>query len=387
MEDNIKMKRLLVKFLQDDCSQTEVDHVVNYFQAAKKTTDFPTVEDVIELFHEISKIDEATSNRIIKNILSDSKPEKTYKHSFWKYAAAAAVVGILATSYLLRDNLFSSPQKNISTIVNTTIESGTDKATLTLEDGSVVELQKGAVFKTANADSNGEAIVYASSERNTKETVYNYLTIPRGGQFFIKLSDGTKVWLNSETQLKYPVAFNDGKARQVELIYGEAYFDVSPSTEHGGVKFKVLNKSQEIEVLGTEFNVKAYKDETHIYTTLVEGKVDVSTDNKKQSLRPNQQLNLNINTKASTIKEVDVYGEISWKEGVFSFENKPLKEVMKVLSRWYDVEVIIKNSAIENEEFVGVLRKNQDLEKILKSIKNSGIIKNFEIGDKKVVLE
>ena len=224
MEDNIKIKRLLVKFLQDDCSQTEVGHVVNYFQAAKKTTDFPTVEDVIELFHEISKVDEATSNRIIKNILSDSKPEKTYRRSFWKYAAAAVVVGILATSYLLRDNLFSSPQKNISTIVNTTIQSGTDKATLTLEDGSVVELQKGAVFKTANADSNGEEIVYASSERNTKETVYNYLTIPRGGQFFIKLSDGTKVWLNSETQLKYPVAFNEGKARQVELIYGGSLF-------------------------------------------------------------------------------------------------------------------------------------------------------------------
>ncbi|MDO5980813.1 FecR family protein [Flavivirga spongiicola] len=387
MEDNIKIKELLLKFLKDDCSQIEIDSVVSYFQAAKKTKDFPTVENVFELFYEISKVDEATSNQIIKNILSDSKRGKRSKHSIWKYAAAAVVIGILSTSYLLRDNLFNNPQEEIPIIVNNTIQTGTDKAILTLEDGSIVELQKGKNFKTTNVESNGEEIIYASSKRNTKEIVHNYLTIPRGGQFFIELSDGTKVWLNSETQLKYPVAFNHGKTRQVELIYGEAYFDVSPSTEHGGAKFKVFNKSQEIEVLGTEFNIKAYKDETNIYTTLVEGKVDVSIDNRKQSLIPTQQLNLNLNTNTTIVKKIDVYGEISWKEGVFSFENKPLKDMMKVLSRWYDVDIIIKNKLIENEEFVGVLRKNQSLEKILISIKNSGVIKNFEIADKKVVLE
>ena len=148
------------------------------------------------------------------------------------------------------------------------------------------------------------------------------------------LSDGTKVWLNSESQLKYPVAFNDGETRQVELVYGEAYFDVSPSTAHKGARFKVFNQSQEVEVLGTEFNIKAYKDETNIYTTLVEGKVAISAAGKNQILKPNQQSNLNLETGSIEITTVDVYNETTWIDGIFSFENKPLKEILKVLSRW-----------------------------------------------------
>lgn len=387
MKDNIEIKQLLLKFLQDDCSQGEVDKVVAYFQAAKKTKDFPIVEDVIEMFQEISIVDETSSNQVIKNILSDSKPEKTYKLPIWKYAAAAAVVGILATGYLFKENLSNSPQENIPIIVNTTIPSGTDKATLTLEDGSVVELQKGANFKTANADSNGEEIVYASNKSNSKEIVYNYLTIPRGGQFSIKLSDGTQVWLNSESQLKYPIAFEEGKTRKVELIYGEAYFDVSPSTEHKGADFKVYNSNQEVHVLGTEFNIKAYKDETNIYTTLVEGKVDVTIENRKQSIIPNQQLILDVNTNISIINTVDVYNEISWKEGIFSFENKPLKDIMKVLSRWYNVDVVFKNKTIEDEEFIGIIEKDKNLEEILTSIKNFEIITDYEIKNKIIILE
>jgi len=382
ISDNTKMKELLLKYLEDDCSQLEIDSVVDYFQQAKKTNAFPTVEDVLELFEDMSKLDETSSNQIIKNILSDSKPKKEYKlPPIWKYAAAV-LVGILAGSYL-----FNSQQEDILVTVNTSIPSGTDKAMLTLGDGVSVELQKGTNFNTGVADSNGEEIVYASSEKQTKELVYNHLTTPRGGQFFIQLSDGTKVWLNSESQLKYPEAFNYGKDREVVLVYGEAYFDVSPSTEHNGAKFKVFNKSQEIEVLGTEFNIKAYKDETNIYTTLVEGKVNVNINGSNQSLLPNQQLNLNLKSSSTVIRKIDVYSEISWKEGVFSFENKSLKEMMKVLSRWYDVDVLIKNKSIENEEFVGILRKDENLEDILINIKNSGVIKNFEILDKKVVLE
>jgi len=213
------------------------------------------------------------------------------------------------------------------------------------------------------------------------------LTVPRGGQYVVELSDGTKVWLNSESQLKYPVSFIEGQSREVELAYGEAYFDVSPSSKHKGAKFKVFNQFQEIDVLGTEFNIKAYKGESNVYTTLLEGKISVSIDNKNLGLKPNQQLDLDINNNTSTIKTVDVYNEVSWKDGVFSFESKTLEEVMKVFSRWYDIEIVFKNNSIKNEEFVGILRKNKNLETILKSFKNYDVIKNFEIEDKKVVLE
>ena len=120
---------------------------------------------------------------------------------------------------------------------------------------------------------------------------------------------------------------------------------------------KSLIEKQNIEVLGTEFNIKAYKNETNIYTTLVEGKVSISYGNTKQNLIPNQQSNLNIDTNKLTVANVSVYNEIAWKDGVFSFENKPLKDIMKVLSRWYDLEFSFESSGLENQKFIGLLKK------------------------------
>src|SRR5690606_24930608 len=189
------------------------------------------------------------------------------------YAAAAVVTGLLMTGYFLKDSVFTRTIETKPRIVNKNIDTGSDKATLTLEDGSHIVLGKGTSYNTQNARSNGEKIVYGAAESDIAKVVYNFLTVPRGGQFHVVLSDGTEVWLNSESQLKYPVNFKKGQTRQVELVYGEGYFVVSPSSDHGGTKFVVFNQFQEIEVLGTEFNIKAYKEEENIYTTLVEGKV------------------------------------------------------------------------------------------------------------------
>ena len=384
---NVKIEKVLVKFLMNTANVEDLEVLTDWLKKDEHKqifksyvkTNYAMDINMSEFDSEHAKKEYLRKIRKDKNIL-----HKLKSYKILKYAAAAVIV--FGLGYFFQKDVFTTSIETTPIIVNTSIEPGTDKATLTLGDGSQVALEKGANFQTQNANSNGEEIIY-DRDQNTTEIVFNYVTIPRGGQFFIKLSDGTQVWLNSESQLKYPVSFIDGKTREVELIYGEAYFDVSPSIEHKDSEFRVINNAQEVQVLGTEFNIKAYKDEMNIYTTLVEGKVDVKIDSRTQSLSPNQQLNLNLNTNATTIKKIDVYGEISWKEGVFSFENKSLKEMMKVLSRWYDVDVIIKNKLIEDEEFVGVLRKNQDLEKILTSIKNSGIIENFEIGDKKVVLE
>ncbi len=317
---------------------------------------------------------------------------KPNKRGYWGYVAAASVIGILSIVYLSRKISIDGRSESKQAIAYN-IQAGTDKAILTLGDGSVVMLEKGSVFQTPNAKSNGEDIVYLPAHKtgkiqkqNPSEITYNYLTVPRGGQFHIVLSDGTEVWMNSESQLKYPVNFPEGKMRVVELVYGEAYFDVSPSTWHKGACFKVLNDKQEVQVLGTEFNIKAYKEETNIYTTLVEGKVEVSFDGKKQNLVPNQQSNFNLNTHSLLVSKIDIYNEISWKEGVFSFENKPLKEIMKVLSRWYDMEVLFGNKNIENVEFIGVLSKSQKINEILDIIKNFGIISSYEIKDKTILL-
>ena len=311
------------------------------------------------------------------------------KKPWFKYVAAAMVIGLLTTTLVFKDTIFNTPDKNPVIIVKNDIRNikpGTDKATLTLGDGSQIALQKGTPVQTQNANSNGEEIIYKSNKQSTSNLVYNYLTIPRGGQFSIKLSDGTKVWLNSATQLKFPVAFVEGETRQVELVYGEAYFEVSPSTAHKGARFEVYNKKQKVEVVGTEFNIKAYKDESNIYTTLVKGKVNVAIENRTQSLVPNQQLNLDLKNNTSIIKTVDVYNEISWKDGVFTFKEKPLKEIMKIISRWYDVDVIFADKKLETVQFKGSLDKKQPLDEIL-SIMKSSTIKSYEIKDKTLIIK
>ncbi|WP_298239091.1 FecR family protein [uncultured Algibacter sp.] len=392
MNDIFHISKLLIKKklrILTDSGKLQLKKFIKEFPFTNEVK----IEELIDKIESYSTINKAEAWKSIEKKSQNKKytPVFTLRNKTWyKYAAAAIIVGVLTTTYFFKDNSSNTPVSNTPIIVNSdsnTIKPGTDKATLTLEDGSLVTLEKGNNYKTQNINSNGKQIVYKAPEKVSSKIKYNYLTIPRGGQFFIKLSDGTQVWLNSESQLKYPVAFADGVDRVVELVYGEAYFDVSPSTEHKGAKFKVFNQSQEVEVLGTEFNIKAYKDETNIYTTLVEGKVLVSSENQYQNLTPNQQSNLNLLKNSITIANVDGYAETLWRKGIFSFKGKPLKEIMKVISRWYDVEVIFENKEHEDLKFKGVLGKNQDLQEILQTIKSLSIIKNHEVHDKIIILK
>jgi transmembrane sensor len=311
------------------------------------------------------------------------------KINLWKYIAAASIVILISGSFIFNFNKTPAIEfiivDNNNEIENTIII-GTDKAILTLENGSNITLEKGKNYRAENLKSNGEELVYQPKNITKAQIKYNYLTIPRGGQFYVQLSDGTKIWLNSESQLKYPISFIGGEIRQVELVYGEAYFEVSPSTNHNGSKFKVLTSMQEVEVLGTEFNIKAYKDETNIYTTLAEGKVVIRNGFSSQNLIPTQQSNLNLKNNTITISSVDVYSETSWKKGLFSFKSTELKEIMIVLSRWYDVNFVFSNAKIENIKFNGVLSKNQTIKEILTTIKDTKFIKDYDIKDKKITI-
>ena len=382
---------LLKKYILNQCTKTEVKEVIKYFQKITNSDQLPTVEEVLDLLDKNPVLEEVEANNIHNTILEIASREKNTvtrkKFRIWKYAVAAAVIGIVSTTLFFKEDIFKNDD-NTPVLVNTQIQPGTDKATLTLEDGATIALTKGTKYQTKNAESNGEEIVYtATNNQQPTTSKYNTLTIPRGGQFQITLSDGTKVWLNSESQIKYPVAFNDFETRQVELVYGEAYFDVSPSTKHNGTTFQVINKEQNVEVLGTEFNIKAYKDETTIYTTLVEGKVAINYNNNKKYLIPNQQSIYDTTNNTFKINTVEVYNEIAWKEGVFSFEDKKLEEIMKVLSRWYDMDVIFEKSELKSVEFLGKLKKKQRIEEILSAIKNASIINDYEIKNKTIVLK
>ncbi|MRX68358.1 FecR family protein [Flavobacterium resistens] len=373
---------LLNRYLSGDTNREENKQMLHFYES------FQTSDEWDESLGSKEEI----QNKMLHRIQTAIKSEETkviplrpfYSRTSFKVAVAASVAMLISISLLF--NTAKNSKQNIPVVANKNILIGSDKATLTLEDGSVIELKKGESYNQGNATSNGEKLIY-NSKNNTRTIANNFLTIPRGGQFFVQLADSTKVWLNSESQLKYPVAFVDGEIRQVELVYGEAYFEVSPSTKHKGSKFKVKTAMQNVEVIGTEFNIKAYRDETAIYTTLVEGKVAVSNASNKEILAPNEQSRISKSDDRIAISEVDVYNEISWRKGLFVFKGMPLKDIARVLSRWYDVDIEFADPALGNVRFNGVLNKNQKLEDILTTIKNINFINAYEKKDNKIIIK
>lgn len=382
-----KLKKLILKYLTNSISEKELTKLRDWLGKPKNQKVFKEyINDDFNLNILNDNVDaEAAFIKVWKNVQKETKVIPIYKRNLFKYAVAASVAVLISLTFIFNKDNNTVEDYPMPVIVDNNIETGTDKATLTLADGTKVVLENGQNYIASNISSNGKELIYETPNGPKKEVVYNYLTIPRGGQYYLKLEDGTQVWLNSESQLKYPVNFINGETREVELVYGEAYFDVSPSTSHNGDRFKVLTGEQEIEVLGTEFNVKAYKDEDFIYSTLVEGKVALTTDNAKYVLNPNQQTVLNVNNKKSELVELAyVYDVVSWRKGIFSFREMPLNKIMKVLSRWYDADVLFINKDVEDVPFTGILDKNQSIEEILYAIYNTNNIR-YEIKDKTII--
>ena len=303
-----------------------------------------------------------------------------------RISIAASIVLILSFSLsLLIEN--NSVLKNST--AKTPIEIKSNKAILTLNNGEKISLDSNKKYSANNVKGNDKELLYLPRTKKTDQKLaYNYLTIPRGGGFFVQLSDGTKIFLNSDSKLKYPVTFNEGEARKVELIYGEAYFEVSPSSKHSGDSFKVFTKNQEVHVLGTHFNVKAYKEERLISTTLIEGKVKVNNGLNAVLLAPNQKAIVSNETKFIEVLNVDVSHEVAWVKGLLSFNEAPLEEIMQTLSRRYNVEVIFESEAIKKYKFTGILETKTALKEILKFFESisDGDLK-FTITDNIVMIK
>ncbi|MFC5684125.1 FecR family protein [Flavobacterium sp. MAHUQ-51] len=386
-----KIENIIVKFLTKQASASELTELEEWIQQSNNKKLF---DEFVKINYAIEyNMQEFDSNKVINELLGayaqEIRKKKIKKiRKLFYYSAAAVFIGVVASTYFNSNSILNNnPIEQPKVLVNNVISAGTDKAVLTLEDGSNVLLEKNKTYQRGNVVSNGKELVCNKRNKPNSAIPYNYLTIPRGGQFKLVLTDGTIVWLNSDSKLKFPVAFVEGSSRKVELIYGEAFFDVSPSTNHKGSNFKVVNKEQIVEVLGTEFNIKAYKDEDNVATTLVEGKVTVTNATTKKYLSPNQQSTINIKNKNINIQTVDAYNEVLWTKGIFSFKGKNLKEIMAVMSRWYDVEVVFQNTALESVKFNGVLSKNDNIREILKIIKKTNFIKDYEIKDRKITIK
>lgn len=332
-----------------------------------------------------AEVKDINKKKAWRNIQNSIPKRKSKLKSISRFMAAAVIIGCLFTTYYFSNQKYSKSILEESFQI-TEIAIGSDKATLTLENGSNVLLNEENTYRSNKVTSNGKSLVYNESKLTKEKLSYNYLTIPRGGQFFVQLSDGTKVWLNSESKLKYPVNFIKGDPREIELVYGEAYLEVSKSEKHNGDAFVLKTNEQSIKVLGTMFNVKAYKDDTDILTTLVEGSVSVSNNINKNMLKPGEQSRLSQAKNEFEITTVDVNDIISWREGEFSFTNRPLQDIMKVLSRWYDIDIIIVNEDLKSIRFTGLLSKQQHIENILEIIKNTNNL-NYKIYENKIIIE
>lgn len=261
------------------------------------------------------------------------------------------------------------------------IPAGSNKAYLTLANGKKLALTNSAngtlaeeagikITKTADGQ-----LVYTIADQGEKGIAgYNSIETPRGGQYQLNLPDGTKIWINSASSLKYPASFASLKERRVELS-GEAYFEVAKDKTH---PFIVKSGRQEIQVLGTHFDVNAYPDEQLIKTTLLEGAVKL---NKQVVLKPGEQSSLT--GEKFTVKAVNVNDAVDWKNGEFVFTNESLTSILKKVSRWYDVEIKYVRTPANMPTFTGSVSRSENISGVLKMLEETSNVR-FSIEGKQV---
>lgn len=390
--------------LLDKASEDDIKEIIN------------ECYDELPVNHMLDKADKARIFQVISErskLSSNSSSAKTYSGSFNKnrfytsIAATAAVVLILLTATLsIFKNEEEIPVKEINKIVKiekpvekplykNDIKPGGNKAILILADGTKVVLddaKNGKLREQGNTIitklESGTLAYNTKPESPSLEKIvqYNTLTTPRGGKYCITLPDGTIVWLNASTTLRFPVAFT-GNTRKVE-VKGEAYFEVAKNED---MPFIVKAGNSEIKVLGTHFNVMAYADDKLLKTTLLEGKVEVSVIKKGEgdqstavmTLEPGEQAQLDINNSLTVIK-ADVEEAVAWKNGYFIFKDESIVSIMQKLSRWYDVKVVFE-SADETILYNANISRANNISEVLRKLEMTETI-HFKIDGKIVTV-
>ena len=272
-------------------------------------------------------------------------------------------------------------------IITTQIRPGSNKAILTLGDGTKIILNDANNGTLAHQGStkidkiSSGKLIYEKNGGHSAVTaqLFNTMTTPRGGQYQVTLPDGTQVWLNAESSITYPTVF--AGIERVVTITGEAYFEVAKNKK---MPFYVRSGEQTIRVLGTHFNVNSYRDEDGIKTTLLEGSVKVFLADQKSTgtvIKPGEQADLKDG--GFSVSAVDTDGVIAWKNGIISFNNADIKSIMRQLSRWYDVEVKYESNLPERV-FTGEIPRTADLSEVFKILQLSHI--NFKVEGRTVIV-
>ncbi|MCR9012887.1 FecR family protein [Gabonibacter chumensis] len=297
--------------------------------------------------------------KIEKKIRRSDTGKRRWITRYYPYAAMLVLLLSVSLYWYMQQNA-GIPEEKIMAVLP-----GSSKAVLLLSDGKQVDLSRDSLFRLKEVngaviekDTAGKIRYVAKGEEAGEEIGVNTILVPRGGEYFLQLSDGTKVWLNSDSKLVYPVVF--GKENRSVRLEGEGYFEVAKDESR---PFLVQGRGAQIRVLGTHFNVSAYEQQEKVVTTLVEGCVRISNGRDSLLLKPGEQA-VSDATKID-VRQVDVRTYVAWKSGVFEFEKMELQQITAQLGRWYDVEFIYSDESLRHILFTGAADRHRDMSVLL----------------------
>lgn len=383
MDPIIKKQRiasLILKEKIDELSKSEKEELTSWLRASPKNKKIYARLQEKSFSEDIARYQQISTTRGLDNYRRRYVQTNKRLLGKWYWAAAVAVFIIgIATLFFY--------QEEHPTVAKTTISPGSSKAMLILNNGEIISLSeknKTEIVATEELSirNEGSRLRYTASEntKNEQANNYNELIVPKGGEFTLTLSDGTKVWLNSQSKIRYPVIFND-ITREVYLE-GEAYFEVAKDPQH---PFHVnARNGVNIEVLGTSFNVRSYTDENAIETVLEEGSVRMSQGKDAVILSPgNKAVYLPNEPIQLTTVNTELY--TAWRHGQYIFMEESVENILKQLSRWYDIEVFYSNEAAKSVVFSGDVRKYDDINTLLEAMEIAGGI-HFRINGKTLIV-
>lgn len=367
--DQERIYILIKKYRDNTATAAEREELLNWYREnAYHDAEFPESEEM-------------TGEAMLARLNRETKPAKT--KPIFRWVAAASTVLILGVAGLFISRMLTTDRENFPRrVTQSNIHPGGNKAILTLSNGKKISLTDAGNGQIANQNgikvtkaANGQ-LVYtiierspnlpgatASNEVNTPD--FNTIETPKGGQYQVVLPDGSKVWLNAYTSLKFPVSFNNQKERRVELS-GEAYFEVAHNKD---LPFRVVTSRQTVEVLGTHFDVNAYADDAVTKTTLLQGLVRITAASRSAVLNPGQQAKL---TGTLDVSEVNTAEAIAWKNGYFNFDDEKLENIMRSVSRWYNVDVVFEDQSLKKETFGAVTTRFTNITTLLKMMEQTG---------------
>lgn len=387
-----RLKYLLKQYAENCCTHAELLELLQLIEASDDD-DIKQALPAIEAnsLPEAELPSEAERELIFDQIVGSNQTRSIGIKRWLSIAATVFItVGVAYWFVAGRKKINADNTTNIASTVQE-VRPGSNKAILTLSSGKTIVLSpkhNGMLVAQTNANVNqvdSSAIVYQAKASAQGAAEYNTVATPRGGQFKVILSDGTQVWLNAASSIKYPTVFS-GNERVVEIT-GEAYFEVA----HNPSKpFRVhIIKANHlpggtVEVLGTHFNINAYDDEGSVKTTLLEGRVRVQQNNLTAILQPGEQSTLDNQGQNLIVKKVNTEPEVAWKNGYFQFEHADIKQVMRQVARWYDVQITYEGNGQNADKFGGTIMRDMPLNQLLHTLEISMV--HFKLDGRKVIV-